>query len=208
MSLLGLTIWQFWHKLFFFYSFGYYIQKMCFKNVQYKKKTKNQSQPLIRPVPLRLSQSLFDIIIHGKLLIVMENWSIQTEIRDHGRLCGSAQEQIDLAVQPTVNVSGICEAKSQWACGSRWLSDWALSVWACGQPKQVNPHPLHHPVLSLTPHLQQSGAERGKFRGQGFSEASHKKKKKKLLNDLISGDIHLRPLSPVHSVHGSGGQRG
>lgn len=59
--------------------------------------TFKQSQPLILLLPAvplcaRLPPSLSDIIIRGKLLRVMENWSIETEIRDQRKLCRSAQE--------------------------------------------------------------------------------------------------------------------
>lgn len=70
----------------------------AFQNVLLKMhSTEKPSQPLILYLPaLPLCPppppSLFDIISYGKLLIVMENWSIQIEIQDHQQLCRSAWE--------------------------------------------------------------------------------------------------------------------
>lgn len=123
---------------------------------------------------------------------LLENWSVHVAVKDHEWLFGSAWEQIYLSVQPR-SMSVICEAKLQWACASRWLSDWVLSVWACGQPKQDNPYPHHdwpppsHFILSLALELEQRERNGCKFSGQGFSGANQWK----LLNDLISRDIYF-----------------
>lgn len=137
------TICQFGSNIpsFFLFLLDITVRKCAYKKC---KMEKNRAQPLILDLPaapLRHPPSLFDIIVRGKLLIVMVNWSMQQYRQRYGIIGGCAGQ---LKSPTAVNVSGICEAKSPWACGSRWLSDWALSVWACGQPKQVNPHPHHH----------------------------------------------------------------
>lgn len=75
--------------------------------------TGKQSQTLILYLPaLPLCpppSSLFDIIIHGKLLIVMENWSTRQHRQRHSITGGCAGQ---LGGPSMVNVSGIGKAKS------------------------------------------------------------------------------------------------
>lgn len=108
-----------WFKLPSFFVLSI-IQKMCDCICIVCRKRKKKRLPCFKSFSVHIE---------------IENWSKKQICKV---LCSCAGQ---LGSAATVNVSGICEAKSQWACGFRWLNDWALEP--AYSPNKLIP-PLHH----------------------------------------------------------------
>lgn len=169
-----------------------WIKHLCFfgsyssvllKNAQYRK-----PKPVSNPVPTCFTSlpALSVWYQHSWQAADSDGKLVNTD-RD---MVSSAAGQVSLGVQPrSMSAGSVRLSPSERVDPGDWVIE-RLVFEPADSPNKLIPTPtITNPFHPLTPDLQQRERNGGKFRGQGFSGTSQKK----LLNDLISGDIHLVP---------------
>lgn len=160
----------------------------CLFGITVTYNTDKQRQSLILHLPaLPLFPPPLSVWYHHSWQAADSDEKLVNTDRDTG---SSAAVRVSSGVQPrSMSVRSVRLSPSERVDPGDWVIE-RLMFEPADSPNKLIPSPTitnppPHPITNSRSAAE--GEERGKFSGQGFSGASQKK----LLNDLISGDIHL-----------------